>query len=55
MKEMKLTTVLKVFICECKNDSFEIITERVESGKKTYFRCTECDKDHQLDEVNSLD
>lgn len=47
--------MIQAFICECGNDLFEIITENTHltnNEDKTYYRCSECDKDHELNKVN---
>lgn len=49
--------VIAAFVCSCGDNWFEIITENTERTNfknKTYFRCTECGKDYDLNEVNSL-
>lgn len=50
--------MISAFVCQCngekRNDSFEIIREiDIENNKitKIYFRCNECGKDYQLQEI----
>jgi transcription initiation factor IIE alpha subunit len=47
---------VRAFQCKCGDFLFEILTEMDTNGEeKTYFRCSECGEDYQMNEVNHIE